>query len=231
MSKDFLSNFLKTSEEIVKQSKTTSWPIPEEVDKIKGELGLLPEDSVIQVWQIPTSSAMLLRFFVLAQKAKTILELGTSIGFSTLWLALGAKETNGHVYTTEIFPEKAKLAKENFEKAQVSKYITLLEQDILEVLRSWNQEQKIDFVFMDADKKRYGQYLDEMYPLLSDNALIVVDNVGNYRKYMTDFLNKCAKLENSAVHFLDVDNGLLLILKNGGDNLIPITDIYNPNKT
>lgn len=228
MDKVFILNFLKASEEIVRQSKITSWPIPGGVDKTKGELGLLPEDSVIEAWQIPTSSAMLLRFFVLAQKAKTILELGTSIGFSTVWLALGAKETDGHVYTTEIFPGKAKLAKENFDKARVSEYITLFEQDILEVLRDWNREQKIDFVFMDADKQRYGQYLDEMYPLLSDNALIVVDNVGNYRKYMTDFLEKCAKLENNAIHFLNVDNGLLLILKNGGTNLASVTDIYNP---
>lgn len=230
MDKEFLTDFLKVSNEIVEQSKTTSWPIPEEVDKIKGELGLLPEDSVIEAWQIPTSSAMLLRFFVLAQKAKTILELGTSIGFSTIWLALGAKEIDGHVYTTEIFPEKAEIAKQNFEKSHVGKYITLLEQDILKVLQNWNQKQKIDLVFMDADKQRYGQYLDEMYPLLSDNALIVVDNVGNYRQHMTDFLNKCAKLENSAVNFLNIDNGLLLILKNGGTNLAPLTDIYNPNK-
>ena len=230
MDKDFLTNFLKVSDEVVRQSKTTSWPIPEGVDKTKGELGLLPEDSVIEAWQVPTSSAMLLRFFVLAQKAKTILELGTSIGFSTIWLALGAKETEGHVYTTEILPEKADIAKQNFEKSQVSKYITLLEQDILKVLQNWNREQKIDFVFMDADKQRYGQYLDEMYPLLSENALIVVDNVGNYRQHMTDFLSKCTELENSVVHFLDIDNGLLLILKNGGANLSSITDIYKPNK-
>ena len=116
------------------------------------------------------------------------------------------------------------------ERAGVIEYITLFEQDILEVLQNWKQE-KIDFVFMDADKQRYGQYLDEMYPLLSDNALIVVDNVGNYRRYMKDFLDRCAKLENSAVHFLDIDNGLLLILKNGGTNLSSITDIYNPNQT
>lgn len=230
MDKEFLTNFLKVSKEIVEQSKTTSWPIPKGVDKTKGELGLLPEDSIIEAWQIPTSSAMLLRFFVLTQKAKTVLELGTSIGFSTIWLALGAKEIDGHVYTTEIFPEKAEIAKQNFEKSGVSKYITLFEQDILKVLQNWNQKQKIDLVFMDADKQRYGQYLDEIYPLLSDDALIVVDNVGNYRQYMTDFLNKCAKLENSTVHFLNIDNGLLLILKNGGTNLAPLTDIYNPNK-
>lgn len=230
MDKELLSNFLKVSKEVVKQSKTISWPIPEGVDQTKGEFGLLPEDSIIEAWQIPTSSAMLLRFFVLVQKAKTILELGTSIGFSTIWLALGAKEVSGHVYTTEIFSEKAEIAKQNFQRAGVIEYITLFEQDILEVLQNWKQE-KIDFVFMDADKQRYGQYLDEMYPLLSDNALIVVDNVGNYRRYMKDFLDRCAKLENSAVHFLDIDNGLLLILKNGGTNLSSITDIYNPNQT
>lgn len=228
MDKRFLEKFIQASNEVVRQSKTTSWPIPPTADKTKGDLGLLPDDPSIEAWQIPASSAMLLRFLVLATKSKTIFELGTSIGFSTMWLALGAKETGGRVYTTEIFAPKAELAKKNFKAAGISEQIELIERDITEVLKSWKQG-PIDFVFMDADKQRYVRYLELMFPVLADHALIVVDNVGNYRQYMLDFLKSVGKLEKSAVHFLNVDNGLLLISKNAGENLASVTDIYNPN--
>jgi len=167
---------------------------------------------------------------VVLTQARTILELGTSIGFSTLWLALGASETSGHVYTTEIFLAKAMLAKENFARAGVNSWVTLLEEDILSVLQRWNPEQKIDLVFMDADKQRYCQYFDLLYQLLRDGGLVVVDNAGNYQQYMADFIARCRELKGDVVHFLDIDNGLLLIVKGGGTNLAPTLDLFHPNK-
>jgi len=224
-----VKKFLSASDSIVNQANNAAWDIPNGTDKQSGELGLLPEDTKIEAWQIPTSSAMFLRFMVLAQRSQTILELGASIGFSTIWLALGAKETGGHVYTTEIFPEKAQVAKDNSIAAGMQEQITLLEQDILEVIQKWDKKKKIDFVFMDADKQRYHLYLENMYPLLNDGAMVVVDNVGNYRQYMPLFLKQCTKLEDAAVHYLAIDNGLLLLVKNGGTNIAEEIDIFNPN--
>jgi len=65
--------FIKISEEIYKEGEKLSRPIPPGVNKYKGELGLLPEDIDIRAWQIPPTSAMLLRFLILAIKAKIIL--------------------------------------------------------------------------------------------------------------------------------------------------------------
>ena len=225
MDSAFLSNFLAVSADVERQGRSLSWPIPNNADKNHGDLGLLPEDTCIEAWQVPRSSAMLLRTLVLLTRSQTILELGSSIGFSTLWLGLGAVETGGQVYATEIFPEKAALAKENFHSAGLDSCITLFEEDILSVLKRWDPKKMIDFVFMDADKQRYCQYFGRLYPLLKDGALIVVDNAGNCREYMTDFLELCQELENDVVHFLNVDNGLLLITKNGGENL------YSQTKT
>ncbi len=215
----FLSNFLAVSADVERQGRSLSWPIPNNADKNRGDLGLLPEDTCIEAWQVPRSSAMLLLTLVLLTQSRTILELGSSIGFSTLWLGLGAMETGGQVYATEIFPEKAALAKENFHSAGLDSCIALFEEDILSVLKCWDSKKMIDFVFMDADKQRYCQYFDQLYPLLKDGALIVVDNAGNYAEYMTDFLDRCQQLQNDVVHFLKIDNGLLLIIKNGGVNL------------
>ena len=224
-----LQNFMRVSADVVRQSKELSWTIPSTADTVKGDLGLLPNDTLIEAWQIPTSSAMLLRFLVLLTGARTIVELGASIGFSTIWLALGAKETGGHVTTTEIFAEKAAIARNNIERAGLTEQVSLREEDILEVLSTWPHDEPIDLVFMDADKQRYAKYLEMLLPLLSTRGLVVVDNAGNYRKYMTDFIEECKRLENCTVHYLDIDNGLLLIAKNAGTNIASMVDLFDPN--
>ncbi|MCG2700077.1 class I SAM-dependent methyltransferase [Candidatus Parcubacteria bacterium] len=221
MDKKFIKNFIKKSKEIYQSGENFSWAIPMQADKYKGDFGLLPEDEEIRSWQIPPASAMLLRFLVLSQKAKNILELGASVGYSTIWLALAAKETGGHVHTTEIFKDKARIAKENFQKAGISNFVTLHEEKIFDVLNKWPKEKKIDFVFMDADKQNYGKYLKIMYPLLSDGAMIVVDNVGDYPEHMEKFLDMCRNIENAATYMLEFDHGLFMFVKGVGKNLLP----------
>lgn len=221
MDKKFIKNFIKRSKEIYQSGENFSWTIPKGANKYKGDFGLLPEDTSIMSWQIPPTSAMFLRFLVLSQKAKNILELGSSVGYSTVWLGLAAKETGGHVYSTEIFPQKAKIAKKNFKKAHLENTITLYEEKIFNVLKKWPKNRKIDFVFMDADKQNYGKYLKLMYPLLSKGAMIVVDNVGDYPEHMEDFLNMCREIKDAATYMLEFDHGLFMFVKGGGENLLP----------
>jgi len=221
MDKKFIKNFIEKSNEIYHSGEKFSWEIPKGANKYKGDFGLLPEDTNITSWQIPPASAMLLRFLVLTTKAKNILELGSSVGYSTIWLGLAAKETGGHVHGTEIFPEKAKIAKENFEKAKVDDVITLHEEKIFDVLEKWPKDKKIDFVFMDADKQNYGAYLKIMYPMLSDGAMIVVDNVGDYPEHMEEFLSMCKNIKDAATYMLEFDHGLFMFVKGGGKNLLP----------
>jgi len=222
MDKKFIEDFVKNSKEIYESGEKFVWPIPKGASKYKGDYGLLPEDEDIRSWQIPPSSAMLLRFLVLATKSKNILELGASVGYSTVWLGLAAKENGGHVYTTEILKDKAEIAKKNFKKASVEDNITLYEKPIFEVLETWPKDRKIDFVFMDADKQNYGEYLKLMYPLLSDHAIIVVDNVGDYPEHMEEFLKQTTTIEDAATYMLEIDHGIFLFVKGGGANLMPL---------
>lgn len=221
MDNKFIKNFIKTSQQIYYSGENFSWAIPEGANKYKGDLGLLPEDTTIMSWQIPPASAMLLRFLVLTKKAKNILELGSSVGYSTIWLGLAAKEIGGHVHGTEIFPEKAKIAKENFKKAGLDDVITLHEEKIFDVLEKWPKDKEIDFVFMDADKQNYGKYLKIMYPMLNDGAMVVVDNVGDYPEHMEEFLSICRDIKDAATYMLEFDHGLFMFVKGGGKNLLP----------
>jgi predicted O-methyltransferase YrrM len=224
MDKRFIKGFLKLQAEIYRKGEKSKWKIPRGVDKKKGDMGLLPEDKDIGAWQVPPSSAMLLHFLSLSNGSKVILELGTSVGYSTVWLALTAKETKGHVYGTEFFKEKAQVAKANFKKIGLEKFITLYEENIVDVLKGWDKSKKIDFVFMDADSQHYHNYLDVLWPLLSPKGIIAVDNVGDFPHHMKAFLRKIARLKNTATYMLNIDHGILLIAKNQGTNLIPFLE-------
>lgn len=168
------------------------------------------QNNEVKLWAVPRTTGQLLKFFVTAIKAKIVLELGCSAGYSTLWLAMGAMITNGHIYTTEIFDEKVKLAKENFIASDLDKYITVYQQDIIETLTNW-QHGKIDFLFMDADIPRYPEYLDKIIPILSQNGIIIIDNAVTHENYLSPFYEKIDKLGLFNREVLAIDHGLCLI--------------------
>ena len=210
-----LDKFLEITTDIEKNKDEISWTVTNETEKnYKAPPGVYK----IHTLCIPKTSGEFLRFLVTCLDAKKILELGTSIGYSTLWLGLGAKETNGHVYTTEMFGPKIDMANENFKKAGLEKYITLLEGKIIDTLNTWKYG-NVDFVFMDADKPRYKKYFTQITKILNDKAIIIIDNAENFAHNMRKFLETCVRMKYQ-VFFLDIDNGLLIINKNSNINLI-----------
>ena len=82
-------------------------------------------------FNIPADTGKFLYNLVLISKSKNILEVGTSNGYSTIWLAEAAKKNSGKVTTIEISEEKVKLAKENFKRAKLEKIITQIRGDAL----------------------------------------------------------------------------------------------------
>lgn len=168
----------------------------------------------ICAWQVSSTTAELLRLLVVGTNSKVILELGTSIGYSGLWLGLGAKETKGHLYTCEIFGPKIKIAKKHFKEAGLEKQITVLEGDIKEtVSKLLKKKKKIDFVFMDARKEDYLNYFKLVFPTLKKGGLIVADNIDDYPHYMKDFLEHLKTDKRVVSYPLHIDNGLMMVVK------------------
>lgn len=173
----------------------------------------------IKLWSVPRTTAELLEFLVVATNSKNILEIGTSAGYSTLYLAMGAKYNNGKVYTIEKLKPKADFAKKNFTKSKLDN-IELLEGDAFDYLAKGNF-QDIDLIFLDADKENYGKYFDLFMPYLKRGGLIVADNIFDYGHMMQDFLNKVlgTKLPGSQSdkrvksYTLPLDNGVLITKK------------------
>lgn len=118
--------------------------------------------------------------FILAKAigAKRILELGTLGGYSAVWLAR-ALPSDGRLVTVEFAARHAEVARRNFERAGVSHLIELKLGAALEVLPQLEAERRapFDFVFIDADKVHYPEYLDWALRLTRPGGLIVADNV------------------------------------------------------
>lgn len=173
--------------------------------------GRVPGEKGLRFWSIPASTGLLLYSLIQAKKPSVILEIGTSAGYSTIWMGAAAKTYGGKLYTVEICPEKIDLAKGNIARAGLEKTISLIPGDAIDVSRSWDTSLPIDFAFLDADKESYLTYLDHLLPHLTVDATLCADNALDYRSLMLDFISKARQLPNYEVLTLNVDNGILLM--------------------
>ena len=141
-------------------------------DKEKQALAALDEMSQGKWYlNVTTREGRVLRQLTEAVGAKRVVEIGTSSGYSTIWLALGVRAAGGKVFTHEIDPEKVKLASANFKKAGVDDLITIIEGDAHETVKQ--HKEPIDVLFLDAEKKGYVDYLAKLLPRVRPGGLIL----------------------------------------------------------
>ena len=118
----------------------------------------------------------LLRFLMTSIQPKRILEVGTAVGFSALFMSTFAPK-NCHITTIERYDKYIAKAKEHFKLAGKMEEITLLEGDAAEVLKHLTENESYDFIFMDAAKGQYIYFLPELIRLLETDGILVTDNV------------------------------------------------------
>jgi predicted O-methyltransferase YrrM len=137
---------------------------------------------------VDASEGRLLRANVIKAKTRRALEIGTSNGYSSIWIALGCRKTGAHLTTLEIDNRKVKLAKENFGEAGVDSLITLVEGDALREIP--RLQGPFDFVFIDAWKGDYVKYLDLVLPLVPPGGIIMAHNTRNLRSELREFIDR-----------------------------------------
>jgi predicted O-methyltransferase YrrM len=133
--------------------------------------GLPPQD-------VSPLEGKLLHVLARAVRARTVLELGTLAGYSTIWLAR-AVPADGRVITVEADPQRVEVARANLERAQVAEVVDVRAEPALEALRGLIAEGAgpFDLVFIDADKANNAVYLQLALELSRPGTLIVADNV------------------------------------------------------
>ena len=117
----------------------------------------------------------LLHALIIGRGAKRILELGTSYGYSTAFLADAARQTGGRVYTMDLAASKQQYARTQLEKAGLLPQVEWMQGDATQMLKTL--EGPFDFVLLDLWKNLYVPCLELFYPKLAQNAVIVADNM------------------------------------------------------
>jgi caffeoyl-CoA O-methyltransferase len=138
-----------------------------------GEVEVAPNQEMLA---ITTDTGTFFSILLKAIKAKRILEIGTSSGFSTLWFAdaMGKNRTS-RVITIEMNPLKVEWALKNFKEAGLDKVIEIRQGIALDVLHKLKG--KFDFVFLDADKENIIKYFDLVLPMVRIGGIIAADNM------------------------------------------------------
>jgi predicted O-methyltransferase YrrM len=116
-----------------------------------------------------------LQLLVQINSAQSILEIGTAIGYSTIYLGRGARQTGGRVLTVDMNKGRLDRAREYIKRAGLEDYIDLRLENALHFLKE--HQGKFDFIFIDAAKGEYLEYLELTIPFLQSGGLLVVDNV------------------------------------------------------
>ena len=127
--------------------------------------------------RVPIVSQDVARFIELLLKIikpKNILEIGSAIGYSSLIMS---EASDADILTIEKDEETFKILKENLKKYDEDNKIKAINDDAINALKSMDKEEKFDFCFIDANKSQYEEYLNLVYDLTRDNALILIDNI------------------------------------------------------
>jgi predicted O-methyltransferase YrrM len=157
--------------------------VPDAVEQYLAQLNRLPDlllrelEATGKAERLPLIDAevgALLRVLATAVGARRILEVGTAIGYSGIWLA-GALPPDGMLLTMELNEDRARVARENFGRAGLADRVSIIVGDAQRKLAKIAGP--LDLVFQDGDKLLYGPMLDPLVRLLRPGGLLVTDNV------------------------------------------------------
>lgn len=123
---------------------------------------------------VRTETKELLKVLVCMKKPQRLLEVGTAVGFSAIYMSQYLPE-GGKITTIEKYEPRIQQAKVNFEQAKVEDKITLLEGDAAEILKEL--QETFDMIFMDAAKGQYIHFLPDVIRLLAPDGVLISDNV------------------------------------------------------
>jgi caffeoyl-CoA O-methyltransferase len=151
-----------------------------------GRVKVAPDQEMLA---ITADTGIFFSVLLKAIKARRILEVGTSAGFSTLWFADAmGKNHSTRVITIEMNPQKVERALKNFKEAGVDKIIEIKQGIALDLLHKLKG--KFDFVFLDADKENIIRYFDIVLPMVRIGGIIAADNMlypGHFRPAMRKY--------------------------------------------
>lgn len=178
----------------------------ETTSKVLAELEKTQKD----FWNIPRKTGVLMNMFIKMMNAKSALEIGTSNGYSGLWLAKALKATGGKLTTIEYYDKRQSIAIENFKTCGVFDIVRPLQGSACDIIKSFDDSEKFDFVFIDANKREYVEYFNLIKPHLTDKAMIVADNITSHAEKVQTFIDAVDADDEFQYEIVEVPGGILV---------------------
>ena len=166
-----------------------------------------------EFWNISRTTAEFLYNLIVDSNSKSVIEVGTSNGYSGIWIGKALKKTGGKLTTIEFYDKRLDIAKENFEKCGISEIIETKKGDAATILEYLPDDFKIDFAFIDANKAQYIKFFRLIDPHLNVGGYIACDNILSHYKKVVPFLEDIGSNPNYENVILPLPAGLSLARK------------------
>ena len=180
------------------------------LDEITNDIMVELEKTQKEFWNIARETGVMLNMFIKMMNVQNALEIGTSNGYSGIWLAKALKKTGGHLTTIEFYDKRQSVAIENFKACSVDDIITPLLGSAIMILENLPDDEKYDFVFIDANKQEYIKYFNLIKPHLASKCLITADNILSHEKKVKPFVDAINADNDFQFEILNLPAGLLV---------------------
>jgi len=171
-----------------------------------------PDNRARRLLNITHDTGEFLAVLVRAMGARRVLEIGTSNGYSTLWLAEAAQGINGIVTTIELSAAKVAMARENFARASLQDRIVQVEGQASDFLAS-SADESFDLVFLDSERSAYLGWLPQIERILRPGGLVVVDNATSHAQELAPFMQALRCASGWSTSLVPVGKGEFLATK------------------
>ena len=184
-----------------------------DIEEILSELEKTQHD----YWNLDRYCANFLNMLIKINRSKNVLEIGTSNGYSGIWILKALEETGGHFTTIEFWEKRQRVARENFKvtkspcEPKIGSAIVVLE-DLLSEIQN-NKREKYDFIFIDANKKEYLSYFKLVNQMISDDGVILADNILSHKEKTAPYVEELYGNKNYSSQILELGAGMMLSVK------------------
>ena len=189
-------------------------------DAIKGRMRYLEEKDqrdrldgtprMERLRQIPPETGKFISILAACAPAGQFIEIGTSAGYSSLWIGLACQLIGNKLTTFELLKEKADLARETFRLTDFEHIIELIEGDARNHLENYK---RISFCFLDAEKEIYEDCYEIIIPNMLKGGILVADNAINHYKTLKPMLDRALSDERDDALIVPIGKGELVCRK------------------
>jgi len=166
--------------------------------------------SDIRLKQVPRETGKFLAILASLAPNNTYLEIGTSAGYSALWLSLACRQVGNKLVTFEVSQEKCDLAHETFRLAGVEDIVKLIHGDAREYLDDYTD---IAFCFLDAEKEIYAVCYEQVVPNMMKDGILVADNIISHKDILESMVERALHDARVDAVVVPIGSGELVCVK------------------